>query len=313
MFRLPLKDDWAMSMPKTTPRPGRIGGIFKGEFTLDAVADTFLDMSNYRKGVLWVNGHNLGRHWSAKGPQHRLYCPAPWLKKGTNTIVVLDTELTEPKDVEGCKTARLDPSQVPGALKEQVLFEDKMDGPANNPFWTIHVSPKSPESTFALDGKLGNLRTPPDTAVYAETAWPAGGTSVEIVVEAGDDTLSNAWGPGLALMSPGGNLSFNVRPASQSFDVGQQLVDHAYDRGKPCHLRARLDLKRNTVWFDASQDGENYKLIGSARCNQPPTRLRVGKVGHEGVGTDYPAAAAKPLVHSKITGVVIRGAAVPAK
>ncbi len=309
MFRLPLKEDWAMGLQKTTPAPGRSGGIFKGEFTLDTVADTFLDMSNYRKGVLWVNGHNLGRHWSAKGPQHRLYCPAPWLKKGVNAIVVLDTELTEPQEVAGMKTARWEAGQAPGKLTEQVLFDDKMDGPANNPVWTIHVSPKSPESTFAADNKLGNICTPPDTSVYAEVAWPAGAASVEVTVEAGDDTRSNAWGPGLALMSPGGNLSINVRPGSGKFDVGSDVADHPYDRSRPCQLRVRLDAKHKVAIFDASQDGESFKVIGTAPYSQAPTALRVGKVGHEGVGTDYPAAAATPLIHSKVTRVVIRGSA----
>ena len=91
MFCFPVKSDWVMALPKTAPIDGRIGGIFKGEFTLNAVADTYLDMSEYRKGVVWVNGHNLGRYWSDLGPQRRLYCPAPWLKVGENTIVVLDS------------------------------------------------------------------------------------------------------------------------------------------------------------------------------------------------------------------------------
>lgn len=35
------------------------------------------------------NGHHLGRYWNI-GPQKRLYCPAGWLKRGANEIVVLD-------------------------------------------------------------------------------------------------------------------------------------------------------------------------------------------------------------------------------
>ena len=35
--------------------------IRKGRFDLETVADTYLDMSNWGKGVVWVNGHNLGR------------------------------------------------------------------------------------------------------------------------------------------------------------------------------------------------------------------------------------------------------------
>jgi beta-galactosidase len=51
-------------------------------------------MSNWGKGVVWVNGHNLGRYWNI-GPQQSLYLPAEWLKKGRNEIVVL--ELIKPE------------------------------------------------------------------------------------------------------------------------------------------------------------------------------------------------------------------------
>jgi beta-galactosidase GanA len=57
-------------------------------------------MSQWKKGVVWVNGHNLGRFWSI-GPQQRLYCPAPWLKAGTNEILILDLHLSEPQPLEG--------------------------------------------------------------------------------------------------------------------------------------------------------------------------------------------------------------------
>ena len=100
MFPLPLGDEWAMSMPKTTPVAGRPGGIFKGYFNLDHAADTFLDLSKWSKGVAWVNGHNLGRFWSI-GPQQRLFCPAPWLKVGANAVVVLDLVVTEPQALDG--------------------------------------------------------------------------------------------------------------------------------------------------------------------------------------------------------------------
>jgi len=36
----------------------------------------------------------LGRYW-AIGPQHRLYCPAPWLRTGVNEILVFDLHQTE--------------------------------------------------------------------------------------------------------------------------------------------------------------------------------------------------------------------------
>jgi hypothetical protein len=105
MLPFPLSDAWIAGLSKTTVAgPARPGGVFQGRFPLDEVADTFLDMSQWKKGMVWVNGHNLGRYWSI-GPQQRLYCPAPWLKKGENTVIVLDLEVTEPRPMDG-KPAR---------------------------------------------------------------------------------------------------------------------------------------------------------------------------------------------------------------
>jgi beta-galactosidase len=68
--------------------------VKKGSFKLQNAADTYLDMSKWGKGVVWVNGHNLGRYWNI-GPQQTIYVPGEWLKKGTNELVVL--ELLKPE------------------------------------------------------------------------------------------------------------------------------------------------------------------------------------------------------------------------
>ena len=81
-------------------RPGR---FFRGSLVLDSIADTYIDMSGFRKGVVWINGHNLGRYWNV-GPQQHLYCPAPWLKKGKNEVVVLDLLKTDPGSIRGVTT-----------------------------------------------------------------------------------------------------------------------------------------------------------------------------------------------------------------
>ncbi len=62
---------------------------FRATFDLKESGDTFLDLRQWSKGVVWVNGHNLGRFWSI-GPQQTLYLPGPWLKKAGNEIIVLD-------------------------------------------------------------------------------------------------------------------------------------------------------------------------------------------------------------------------------
>ncbi len=78
--------------------------LFRSTITLDKVADTFLDMSAWKKGYVWVNGHLLGRYWRI-GPQQRLYCPAEWLKEGQNVVEVLDTYSNTPAPISG-KTGR---------------------------------------------------------------------------------------------------------------------------------------------------------------------------------------------------------------
>lgn len=101
VFLLPLADKWVTSLAAKSPAtPSKSGVFFKGTFTLDATADTFIDMSAYRKGVVWVNGHNLGRYWDI-GPQTTLYCPASWLNKGQNTLVVLDLHKTDASAIRG--------------------------------------------------------------------------------------------------------------------------------------------------------------------------------------------------------------------
>jgi beta-galactosidase len=76
------------------------GVLFKGSFELDSTADTYLDMSAFKKGYVWVNGHNLGRYWYV-GPQQRMYCPAPWLKKGRNEVIVLDLHQRQAAAIRG--------------------------------------------------------------------------------------------------------------------------------------------------------------------------------------------------------------------
>ena len=55
----------------------------------DFPVDTYINFEDFTKGQVFVNGENLGRFWDA-GPQFRLYLPGPWLRYGTNTILVFN-------------------------------------------------------------------------------------------------------------------------------------------------------------------------------------------------------------------------------
>ena len=74
-YKLPFDAKYIQDLKQAPIDAARRGVFFRGAFDMDAPADTYIDMANYQKGIVWINGHNLGRYWEI-GPQRRLYCPA---------------------------------------------------------------------------------------------------------------------------------------------------------------------------------------------------------------------------------------------
>lgn len=103
VYNLPMDEKFIYNLRSSNRNPGKKGIFFKANFFLAAAGDSFLDMSNFQKGIAWVNGHNLGRYWNI-GPQKRLYCPASYLRQGTNEMIIFDLLQTEPQIVVGFKT-----------------------------------------------------------------------------------------------------------------------------------------------------------------------------------------------------------------
>jgi beta-galactosidase len=137
---------------------------------IEKAGDTFLDMRPWSKGVVWVNGHCLGRFWDI-GPVQTMYVPGPWLKPGKNEIVILDLEGPHNPIVAGLNqpildqlrpnldlaeslrppaaTLKLDSAKpvlaasfAPGSAMQEVKF----DAPATGRYFCI-------ESLNAQDGK----------------------------------------------------------------------------------------------------------------------------------------------------------------
>ncbi|MEM5436446.1 beta-galactosidase [Paraburkholderia diazotrophica] len=103
VFLLPMTASFIEDLRPICTDPDRAGLFFRAVLSLDKVGDVYLDMSQWTKGVVWVNGHNLGRYWNI-GPQMRLYCPAPWLKPGENTITLFDLHQTEARPIDLAST-----------------------------------------------------------------------------------------------------------------------------------------------------------------------------------------------------------------
>ena len=62
--------------------------LYQATFNLDKVGDTFLDMEQWGKGIVFM-ASTLGRYWKV-GPQQTLYLPGCFLKQGENKIVVFE-------------------------------------------------------------------------------------------------------------------------------------------------------------------------------------------------------------------------------
>nr|CAD7392462.1 unnamed protein product [Timema cristinae] len=60
--------------------------------------DTFINMSAWGKGNVFINGFNIGRYFSG-GPTHSLYIPAPLLVQGTNEVLVFEMYTAAPEIV----------------------------------------------------------------------------------------------------------------------------------------------------------------------------------------------------------------------
>ncbi|NCI46574.1 beta-galactosidase [Sediminibacterium soli] len=88
-YRIPMgENNLPLSFQTTMPAKGQ-PMFYKGSFTTDSNADTYLDMSKCSKGLVWVNGICLGRYWNI-GPTQTMFLPGCWLKKGRNEVVVFD-------------------------------------------------------------------------------------------------------------------------------------------------------------------------------------------------------------------------------
>jgi|CXWL01.1.fsa_nt_gi beta-galactosidase len=99
IFRLPMTELSGLKFSRQT-----LSGpaFYRKSIDIKEVGDTFLDMSNWEKGHVWVNGHHLGRFWRI-GPQQTLFLPGVWLRKGLNEIIVLEVGVPRAKVIRGVR------------------------------------------------------------------------------------------------------------------------------------------------------------------------------------------------------------------
>ena len=87
MYGFPMKkvDGVKFSSGKTA-----YGPVYRrGVFSVTDPGDTYVDLRQWGKGHVWINGRSIGKYWNI-GPQQTLYVPSQWLVKGENVIVIIE-------------------------------------------------------------------------------------------------------------------------------------------------------------------------------------------------------------------------------
>ncbi len=133
MYSLPFESVQASEL-KAGKATGPAPAFYRGEFELADLGGTFLDLRAWSFGVVWVNGHNLGRFWD-RGAVRSLFVPRHWLKKGRNEIVVLELQDAPKTPVVSGGTQIIEEPAVPFAVRldRAVLQPPGQQGPGLSP------------------------------------------------------------------------------------------------------------------------------------------------------------------------------------
>lgn len=106
IYTLPMEHvdriDFSKEYVENTP------AFYQFDVTVEEPGDTFLDFQGWGKGCVFVNGFPLGRFWEV-GPQRRLYLPGPLLKKGSNEIILFETDGKAAESITFCAEPDLGP------------------------------------------------------------------------------------------------------------------------------------------------------------------------------------------------------------
>lgn len=219
-------------------------GVHYGTFTLGKVGDTFINMENFGKGQVYVNGHALGRFWSI-GPQQTLYAPGCWLKKGKNEIVVLDVVGTDNPTLWGQDHPELDKLQLEKSNKHNNIG-DKPDLNSMTPVFAGAVKGGNGWQTLRFDApQQGRF-------LAIEVLNNQDGKDVSAIAEL---YLQDANGKRLS------RDAWTTKYADSENDMGNHTGDKAFD------------LQESTYWQTVPGNGFPHLLVIDLGTRQTITAL----------------------------------------
>lgn len=152
VFNIPVDYSFAKNKSyKKDSNTQKHPAYYKATFNLAKTGDTFLNMSDWSKGLVWVNGHAMGRYWEI-GPQQTLYVPGCWLKEGENEIIVFDLASPRATKIEGLRQPILDVLTGNAAYSHRKLGEN-LDLSNETPFYKSSFKPGNGWQHIKFDKK----------------------------------------------------------------------------------------------------------------------------------------------------------------
>ena len=235
---------------------------YRTTFRLDKVGDTFLDMSTWGKGMVWVNGLAIGRFWEI-GPQQTLFMPGCWLKEGENEIIVLDLKGPEKASIRGLKKPILDWLRNEGASTHRKEGEQ------------LDLSRETPvaEGTFVP----GNG--------WQEVCFDRQSTGRYFCLEA----LSAQKGKKIAAIAELDVLGANGKPISRE-KWRIRYADSEETRSGNCTGDKVFDLQESTYWMTVAKDAYPHQLVIDLGGDYTITGFRYlprAEKGYPGMIKDY--------------------------
>ncbi len=226
--------------------PGDRAGYYLGSFDLKKVGDTFLNFEQMGKGLVYVNGHALGRIWSI-GPQQTLYAPGCWLRKGKNEVVVLDVAgpRTDSPVAWGQDKPELNKLQLEKSSKHNNIG-DKPDLNSRTP-------------VFEGDTRGGNGW---QTLKFAKAAT---GRHLAIEIESNHDGGDVSAIAELYLQDAQGHRLARDNWATKYADSENEQGNHTGDKA--------FDLQESTYWQTVAGSGLPHLLVVSLGSEQTVSAL----------------------------------------
>lgn len=235
---------------------------YRTTFRLDKVGDTFLDMSTWSKGMVWVNGLAIGRFWEI-GPQQTLFMPGCWLKEGENEIIVLDLKGPEKASIRGLKKPILDWLRNEGASTHRKEGEQ------------LDLSRETPvaEGTFVP----GNG--------WQEVCFDRQSIGRYFCLEA----LSAQKGKKIAAIAELDVLGADGKPVSRE-KWRIRYADSEETRSGNCTGDKVFDLQESTYWMTVAKDAYPHQLVIDLGGDYTVTGFRYlprAEKGYPGMIKDY--------------------------